>query len=85
MVGRFGPLHCFYAMRKGLLRSVLLSMKILQKYTEFERVLQGKMQIPSDASTNASLGKGSVNDMLDYLIDRTDVNRKEYRADDERG
>ena len=45
----------------------------ITKYTEFERVLQGKMQIPSDASTNASLGKGSVNDMLDYLIDQAQM------------
>ena len=45
----------------------------ITKYTEFERVLQGKMQIPSDTSTNASLGKGSVNDMLDYLIDQAQM------------
>mgnify|MGYP002337986643 CR=1 FL=1 len=31
------------------------------------------MQIPSDASTNASLGKGNVNDMLDYLISQAQL------------
>ena len=45
----------------------------ITKYTEFERVLQSKMQIPSDASTNASLGKGNVNDMLDYLISQAQL------------
>lgn len=45
----------------------------ITKYTEFEHVLQSKMQIPSDASTNASLGKGNVNDMLDYLISQAQL------------
>ena len=45
----------------------------ITKYTEFERVLQSKMQIPSDASTNASLGKRNVNDMLDYLISQAQL------------
>ena len=45
----------------------------ITKYTEFEHVLQSKMQIPSDASTNASLGKGDVNDMLDYLISQAQL------------
>ena len=31
------------------------------------------MQIPSDSSTNASLGKGNVNDMLDYLISQAQL------------
>lgn len=73
MDGLFVPPRYFCAIRKERLLICIAINEDITKYTEFERVLQSKMQIPSDASTNASLGKGNVNDMLDYLISQAQL------------
>lgn len=84
MDGLFVPPLYFCAIRKERLLFCIAINEDITKYTEFERVLQSKMQIPSDASTNASLGKGNVNDMLDYFDQpSTTLNRKEHCSDDE--